>query len=52
MTFTNETLLRTALQQSAIDMGCAPEDRLTPSPVRDPSVVHPEARRDHELPFD
>lgn len=52
MTFTNETLLRTALQQSAIDMGCAPEDFLKPSPVVVPSVVHPDARRYLELPFD
>lgn len=44
-------ILRTALEQSAVDAGCLPEDFLMPEPVVVPSAASPDARKYLELPF-
>ena len=49
---TNQEILKTALRQSAVDMGCTPEDFLKEEPVVVLSRPHPGARRYLELPFD
>ncbi len=51
MDFTNEDILRTALRQSAVDLGCAPEDFLGAENVVVASRADPGARKYLELPF-
>ena len=48
----NEDILRIAMEQSAIDAGCAPEDFLKQENVVVLSTAHPDARRYLKLPFD
>ena len=48
---TNEQILQTAMNQSAIDLGCAPEDFLKSENVTVLSTAHPNARRYLKLPF-
>ena len=48
---TNEEVLNIALQQSAYDMGCAPEDFLKSEPVVHVSQNHPLARKYLALPL-
>ena len=48
---TNKQILQVALQQSAIDSGCAPEDFLAPQGKVVLSRPHPDARRYLKLPF-
>ena len=48
---TNEDIWRIALNQSAIDFGCAPEDFLTEESLVTISRAHPEARKYLPLPF-
>ena len=50
MTMTNESILRIALEQSAIDANCRPEDFLREEPVVTISRAHPAARRYLTLP--
>lgn len=50
--FTNRSILETALEQSAIDAGCAPEDFQRGEPVVVSSRSDPGARKYLELPFD
>ena len=50
--FTNRSILETALEQSAIDAGCAPEDFLRGEPETVLSRPDPGARKYLELPFD
>ena len=52
MMLTNEQILRLALEQSAVDYGCAPEDFLGNTPVFTRSRVHPQARKYLPLPFE
>ena len=49
---TNEEILRLALEQSAVDYGCAPEDFLGDRPVFTRSRPHPLARKYLPLPFE
>ena len=49
---TNSDILKIALSQSAIDVGCNPEDFLQPDNVVVKSVAYPDARRYLKLPFD
>ena len=49
---TNKEIWQIALQQSAIDAGCAPEDFLKQDNVVVPSKAHPDARKYLKLPFD
>ncbi len=48
---TNQDILRIAMQQSAIDAGCQPEDFLSPQNKVVVSKPHPDARRYLNLPF-
>ena len=48
---TNEYILKTAMAQSAIDSGCAPDDFTKSQPVTVESHPHPDARRYLTLPF-
>ncbi len=48
---TNDDIMRIALQQSAYDCNCKPEDFLLPYPVITRSVSHPKARKYLSLPF-
>ncbi|MFR9309827.1 Predicted acetyltransferase [uncultured Ruminococcus sp.] len=48
---TNKELLAVAMQQSALDLNCAPEDFLREESVVVHSCAHPQARRYLELPF-
>ena len=48
---TNEYILKTAMAQSAIDSGCAPDDFTKSQPVTVESRPHPDARRYLKLPF-
>ena len=48
---TNEQIRRIALEQSAIDLGCEPEDFLRDRNVTVLSREHPDARRYLKLPF-
>lgn len=48
---TNRDLLQIALQQSAYDCNCRPEDFLSEQNVMTRSVPHPKARKDLPLPF-
>lgn len=48
---TNQEILRIAMEQSAIDAGCCPEDFLKTENVVVLSKSHPDARRYLELPF-
>lgn len=52
MNFTNQSILDTALRQSAADAGCGAEDFLREQPVVVLSRPDPEARKYLELPFD
>ena len=45
-------ILRTALEQSAIDYGCTAEDFFRSEPVAVQSIPHPDARKYLMLPFD
>jgi len=45
-------ILRTALEQSAVDYGCTAEDFFRSDPVAVQSVPHPDARKYLTLPFD
>ena len=47
----NDELLRIALQQSAYDCNCAPEDFLKSEAVLTRSAPHPRARKYLSLPF-
>ena len=49
---TNKEIWQIALQQSAIDAGCAPEDFLKQENVVVHSTAHPDARKYLKLPFD
>lgn len=48
---TNEYILKTAMAQSAVDSGCAPDDFTKSEPVIIESRPHPDARRYLKLPF-
>ncbi|MBS6164320.1 MAG: GNAT family N-acetyltransferase, partial [Clostridiales bacterium] len=48
---TNKELLAVAMQQSALDLNCAPEDFFREESVVVHSCAHPQARRYLELPF-
>ena len=50
MSLTNEAILRIALEQSAIDANCRPEDFLRTEPVVTISREHPDARKYLTLP--
>lgn len=50
MKMTNETILRIAMEQSAIDASCRAEDFLSPENVIVPSKAHPQARKYLTLP--
>ncbi len=52
MSFTNEKILQTALEQSAVDAGCLAEDFLRTENVVVTSVNSPGARKYLTLPFD
>ena len=49
---TNEEIWRIALNQSAVDYGCAPEDFLAETGTVTRSRVHPDARKYLPLPFE
>lgn len=49
---TNKKIWEIAMAQSAIDLGCAPEDFLKRENVVVKSVAHPDARKYLKLPFD
>ena len=49
---TNEEILKTAMEQSAIDAGCAPEEFEKAENVVVQSKAHPDARKYLKLPFD
>lgn len=51
MEFTNQSIMDTALRQSATDLGCEPGDFLRPDNVIVPSRADPGARKYLELPF-
>ncbi len=51
MEFTNESILKIAMRQSAVDANCRAEDFLRPENVIVPSAVHPAARKYLTLPF-
>lgn len=48
---TNQEILRIAMEQSAVDSGCRPEDFLSEEPVVVISKTHPDARKYLRLPF-
>ncbi|MBR6526027.1 MAG: GNAT family N-acetyltransferase [Clostridia bacterium] len=48
---TNEQMLKIAMAQSAVDLGCSPEDFLRDENVAVESVCHPDARKYLKLPF-
>lgn len=52
MNFTNETILQTAMQQSAVDLGCKMEDFTCKENVVTLSKTNPAARKYLTLPFD
>ena len=52
MSLTQEEIKRIALEQSAIDAGCAPTDFLRSENVIVPSVVCPDARRYLKQPLE
>ena len=52
MDFTNETILRIAMEQSAADAACQAEDFLRPENVVALSAANPRARKYLSLPFD
>ena len=49
--FTQRDIIDTAMRQSAVDMGCSPEDFLKTEPVIVPSRVHSGARAYLEEPL-
>ena len=49
--FTQRDIIDTAMRQSAMDMGCSPEDFLKTEPVIVPSRVHSGARAYLEEPL-
>ncbi|MBQ8432575.1 MAG: GNAT family N-acetyltransferase [Clostridia bacterium] len=52
MEIRKDTILQVALEQSAIDSSCSPEDFLKSTPVVTLSRPHPKARKYLSLPFD
>lgn len=52
MHFTNQSILRLAMAQSAVDSNCRPEDFTREENVIVPSAANPGARRYLTLPFD
>ncbi len=48
---TNQTILAVAMEQSAVDSGCSPEDFCSPHNKVVRSLPHPGARKYLELPF-
>ena len=52
MDFTNRSILRLAMEQSAIDAHCSPEDFTREDNVVVTSVPDPRARKYLSLPFD
>ena len=52
MELSNSSILQIAMQQSAIDLNCAPEDFLQQKNVVVESQSHPDARRYLTLPFE
>ncbi|MBQ8922671.1 MAG: GNAT family N-acetyltransferase [Oscillospiraceae bacterium] len=48
---TQQEILRTAMRQSAVDLGCEPEDFTKSHPVIVPAAVSPDARKYLSLPY-
>ena len=51
MTFTNQSILQTAIEQSAVDLHCSPADFARAEDIVVPSAADPRARRYLTLPF-
>lgn len=51
MTFTNQSILQTAIEQSAVDLHCSPADFARAEDIVVPSTADPRARRYLTLPF-
>lgn len=48
---TNQDILRTATEQSALELGCRAEDFLRTEPLITQAAIHPDARRYLQLPY-